>query len=58
MTELEAARKQRDKLERRIDELARKHAEAHRVARWCVSSTSEAQIELDHINDRIRKLKP
>jgi hypothetical protein len=57
MTELEAVRKQRDKLERRIDDIRRRHAEAQAVARRCVNDASEAEIELQDINDRIRKLR-
>jgi hypothetical protein len=57
-SELELARRERDRLERKIDDIHRKHSEAHRTARQCVAESSELGIELDAVNDKIRKLKP
>jgi hypothetical protein len=56
-TELELARKHRDAIERRIDAIRHRHAEAQAVARKAVNDASEAEIELQDINDRIRKLR-
>jgi hypothetical protein len=58
MTELERCRRERDRLERKLDELAAKHGQARRVARWCVTTTTETQYELDRVLDSIRRLKP
>jgi hypothetical protein len=58
MTELERCRRERDRLERKLDELAHKHGQAQRVARWCVTTSTEVQSDLDRVLDQIRRLKP
>ena len=58
MTELQEARRERDRLERLIDSLHRKHEAAGRERQRCVHAVTEAESDLALVEARITKLKP
>jgi hypothetical protein len=58
MSELQALRRQRDKLERLIDSLHARHDNAQRTARHCCNAVVEAEGDLNEILLRIKRLAP
>jgi hypothetical protein len=58
MSELSDLRRERDRLERQIDALHRKHDDAQRVARHCVNQLSQVEGDLQELTIRINRHKP
>jgi uncharacterized coiled-coil DUF342 family protein len=58
MNELAALRRERDRLERRIDQLHAKHDAAQRTARHCCNEVVAAEGDLNEVLLRIKRLAP
>ena len=57
MSELTDARRERDRLERVIDNLRRRHETYAREQRRCVNQATEAEGDLARVNEHIAKLR-
>jgi hypothetical protein len=58
MTDLASLRAERNRLEKLIDALHRRHDEAQRTARHAVNAVTQAEGDLQELKLRIDRLKP
>jgi hypothetical protein len=58
MSDLASLRAERNRLERLIDSLHRRHDDAQRVARHAVNAVTQAEGDLQEVKLRIDRLKP